>query len=296
LAEAALKLASHTHDRRMLLEAKHMMGRSLGANEQFEQAIPFYQQVIAGFQELGDKQQAARLHLALIGVLLNGDRYSEAFEVAGVAETLFKDNHDDMGLARLYHNVANIYHRTDDHARSYEYYLKAYRMFQELGDERAMAHSCFNLANALAEIDQFDQSEEMYDRSIRSSHELGMMDLWTQANYNRAYLYYPRGRYSRALESFAQLREKFEQAGSLRHRALCDLDEAEIYVQLNLSNDASLLAAGAARQFETLGLRYEQAKANVFHGMASMQVRRFSEALEAFGRAQEIFEAEENQY
>src|SRR5436190_15548834 len=45
LAAAALKLASHSGDRRLLLEAKHMMGRSLGANEQFEQAIPFYQQV-----------------------------------------------------------------------------------------------------------------------------------------------------------------------------------------------------------------------------------------------------------
>src|SRR5262249_51095098 len=126
LAQTALRLASHAHDRRLLLEAWHMMGRSLGANEEFEKAIPFYHKVISGFEGIGDLHQAARLRLALIGVLLNAARYEEAFETARVAESLFKDNRDDMGLGRLYNNIANIYHRTDDHARAYEYYLKAY--------------------------------------------------------------------------------------------------------------------------------------------------------------------------
>src|SRR4029078_10282902 len=98
LAEAALKLATEAGDQRLLLEARHMMGRSLGANEEFEKAVPFYRQVIAGFQELGAAQQAARLHLALIGVLLNSDRYVEAFEAARIAESLFRKNQDDTGL------------------------------------------------------------------------------------------------------------------------------------------------------------------------------------------------------
>jgi CHAT domain-containing protein/tetratricopeptide (TPR) repeat protein len=296
LAQAAFRLASHAQDDRLLIEAWHMMGRSLGANEEFEEAIPFYQKTISGLESVGDLQQAARLRLALIGVLLNAGRYDEAFEVARIAEPLFKNNHDDMGLARLYHNIANIYHRTDDHVRAHEYYFKAYNIFQNLGDDRTIAHSCFNLGNALADVDQFEQSDEMYQRSIELSQQLGMTDLWTQANYNRAYLHYLRGRYSAALEGFSRLRQQFEKAGSLRHYALCDLDEAEIYLQLNLSNDATTLAIRAAEQFEKLGFRYEQAKATAFYGVGLMQMRRFAEALNVFRSAQQIFELENNRY
>jgi CHAT domain-containing protein/tetratricopeptide (TPR) repeat protein len=296
LSQAALTLAVQTNDERLLIEAWHMMGRSLSANEEFQKAIPFYRQVIAGLEKTGDAHQAARLRLALIGVLLNADEYSGAFEVAREAEGLFKGSSDETGLARLYHNVANIYHRTDDHARAYEYYLKAYDMFEKLGDERALAHSCFNLGNALTDIDRFEKSDEMYERAIKISQKLDMTDLWLQANYNRAYLHYLRGRYSAALEAFSRLRQKFEAAGSLRHYALCDLDEAEIYLQLNLSRDAAALAIRAAGQFEKLGLRYEQAKATVFYGVALIQLRRFSEALMVFQSAQRIFEAEKNHY
>jgi CHAT domain-containing protein len=296
LAQAALSLASYAGDPRLLIEARHMMARSLGASEEFTKAIPFYQQTISGLKEAGDFPQAARLHLALIGLLLNSDRYAEAFEVAQIAEQLFTDNRDNMGLARLYHNIGNIYHRTDDHTKAYEYYLKAYRMFEELGDQGALAHSSFNLGNALADIDQFEQSDEMYARAVKLSGELGMKDLWTQANYNRSYLYYLRGRYSAALEGFSRLRQTFEQSGSLRHYALCDLDEAEIYIQLNLSQDAAGLALRAAEQFGQLGLGYERAKATAFHGVALIQLRRFPEALEAFRNAQRIFEFENNQY
>src|SRR3954469_6130497 len=47
LAEAALQLATYVDDHKLLIEARHMMGRSLAANEQFEAAIPYYRQVIA---------------------------------------------------------------------------------------------------------------------------------------------------------------------------------------------------------------------------------------------------------
>src|SRR5215831_19084966 len=261
LAEAALRLANHVSDPHFLIDAQHMMGRSLGGNEEFERAIPFYRQVIASLEEIGDVRQAARLRLALIGVLLNADHYPEAFDVAHTAERLFKELHDDTGLARLYNNIANIYHRTDDPARAYEYYLKCHETFQQLQDEEGLALSSFNLGNALGEIDEFEKSDQMYASAINLSEKLGLTDLSIQAEYNRAYLHYLRGRYSDALEAFSHLRRAFEKERSSRYYALCDLDEAEIYIQLNLSRDAAALAIRSADQFDKLGFRYEQAKA-----------------------------------
>src|SRR5262249_26946799 len=195
-----------------------------------------------------------------------------------------------------YNNIANIYHRMDDHARAYESYLKSYDTFQKLQDSHGIALSSFNLANALADIDQFEKSDEMYMQSIELSERLALTDLATQANYNRAYLSYLRGRYSEALASFSRLRQKFEEAGSWRHYALCDLDEAEIYLHLNLSNDASTFAMRAAERFMKLGLRYDQAKATSLYGVSLIQLRRFDEALQVFHSAQRIFELEDNRY
>ncbi|HEY2383650.1 MAG TPA: CHAT domain-containing tetratricopeptide repeat protein [Terriglobia bacterium] len=296
LAQAAVRIASASGDNSFLIEARHMMGRCLGANEEFERAIPFYRDVVSSLENIGDIRQAARLRLALIGVLLNADHYAEAFEVAAAAEKVFKDLSDETGLARLYNNIANIHHRTDDHARAYEYYARCYDAFRRLDDEQGIALSSFNLANALADIDEFEKSDQMYAASIKLCHKLGWADLSIQAEYNRAYLQYLRGRYSDALDAFSRLRAEFEKAGSLRHYALCDLDEAEIYLQLNLSRDAAALAIRSAGLFEKLGLKYEQAKATSLYGIAFIQLRRFSEALEIFRTSQKIFELENNHY
>src|SRR5207249_458589 len=117
-----------------------------------------------------------------------------------------------------------------------------------------------------------------------------------QARYNRSYLLYLRGRYSESLQGFSRMREHFQDSGSLRHLALCDLDEIEIYVQLSLSKDAVTLAQRAADQFKKIGMFYEEAKAQAFHGVALMQMRRYGEALDMFRLSQQGYEREGNQY
>src|SRR5438093_7920829 len=135
----------------------------------------------------------------------------------------------------------------------------------------------------------------MFEKCETVSRDIGMLDLCVQAKYDRAYLHFLRGRYSDALQSFTRLRQHFQQSGSL-HDALCDLDEAEIYIQLNLSNDAATLAMRASERFNTLGMKHEQAKATAIYGLAMVQRGHYAEALEAFLTAQKIFEHEGNLY
>src|SRR5262249_5968457 len=151
-----------------------------------------------------------------------------------------------------------------------------------------------NLGYVLYRLDQFEQSDTMYERAEQLSREMQLGALEEQSKYNRAYLYYLRGRYSQALQSFARIRKQL--TASKRHMGLCDLDEAEIYLQLNLSKDAAILANQAMQQFNQIGMRYEKAKARTFYGVALMQMRSFGEALETFRVAQEEFEVEGNDY
>src|SRR5262249_24624237 len=207
-----------------------------------------------------------------------------------------KKNNDEVGFARLCNNIANLYDRLDEHALAYRYQQMHSEIVRKLGDKEGLAKSYLNLGNSLAAMDQFENADEMYANCENLSRELGITELWAQASYNRGHLYYLRGRYSDAFKAFSRLRQHFERSGSRRHSALCDLDEAEIYIQLNLAKDGSALAQRAAEQFKELGLQYEQAKALAFLRLDLLQMHRYTGALDAFQTAQQMFESEGNLY
>lgn len=52
-----------------------------------------------------------------------------------------------------------------------------------------------------------------------------------------------------------------EKVGDSYHRALCQLDLSEIYLELNLNQDAAELARDAFTRFQKLAMGYEAAKA-----------------------------------
>ncbi len=124
-------------------------------------------------------------------------------------------------------------------------------------------------------------------------HEMPL--LVVQADYNIAYLYYLRGEYTRALELYRAARDRSERLGDGYHSALCDLDCAEIYLELNLSDEAGELAARARTRFDELGMTYEAAKAVTYLALATNRQRDRRDAQELFNRARQLFTRERNQ-
>src|SRR5260370_24620101 len=263
LARHALQIAANSGSDRLLIEAWRMLGLSLTANEQYEEAISYYKSAIEKLEQLGEHQQAAISRMGYVAALAHVGRVKEARGEAAVAQQWFAENGDEHGLARLFTNLGVTYHRLDDHTKGAEYYKKAAEIFEKVGDKRALAQTCLNLGNVLSMLDQFEQSDNLYERTEKLSEELKPADLSAQASYNRANRLHQRGRSSDTRQSFKRLRPRFQQAGS-RHSALCDLDEAEIYLEINLSQDASILAQRAVEEFKRIGNRYEQAKATDF--------------------------------
>ena len=296
LAQQALDLATEAGSDRFIVEAWRMLALTLSANEQYQEAIPHYHNAIEKFEEMGENALAAGMRIGYVIVLANTARYREAIEAAGPAEAWFEENPDEHARARLLINLGIVYARLNDHAKAAETYSKARDIFLALQDQEGIARTSLNLANVLCNIDEFERADDLYEECRTLSDGLKLNDLSTQAGYNRAYLQYLRGRYSDALSSFGLLRERFEISGSHRHHALCDLDEAEMYLQLGLSKDAAVLAQRAIEAFQKIGMPSEQARATAFHGVALMQLRRFAEALDAFREAQTIFEEAGNSY
>jgi len=296
LANHALRLATDVQEPSLQLEAWRMMAYSLTANEQYADAIPHYESSLRALEDAGNLALASRSRIGYVYALTHVGRYDDALAAAAVAEKWFSENHDDAGYARLCNNVASLHQRLDQYEQSFDYFSAAARVFEAAGDRQAVAQVYLNMGYTLARIDRFDETEALYERAEAMASELGMEELWAQASYNHAYFYFLVGRYSEALRSFGNLRSRFKEGGSLRHFALCDLDEAEIYLQLNLSSDASALAHNAIQQFHNIGMRYEEAKARAFYGVSLMQMRRLTEAVDTFRISQEGFAGEKNHY
>jgi tetratricopeptide (TPR) repeat protein len=296
LARLALSAATQTADAELLREAWCMMAYTLNANEQYEESLEYYQQAIEGLERVDDHARAARNRLGYLTALSMAGRHSEAIEVGLEAERWFLSSRDDEGYARLCVNLGNVYQRLDQYARSLELHENAIKYFTTTQNNQALGQVYLNAGNSLGCLNRFEEADDFYAASERIGERLSLTDLTVQARYNRAYLYFLRGRNLQAVEQFGKLRGFFIENASYRHIALCDLDETEIYLQLNLPNDAARLARSAANAFEVLHMRYEQAKATGFLGVALTQNRQFGDALQVFRSAQSLFEQENNRY
>jgi len=155
----------------------------------------------------------------------------------------FSQLDDPWRLARLEINVGNIYHRQDRFEESIASYEHAYRNLMPYKDAEGIAVVLSNMAVCLISLNDFPRALATYQRARTFCHEHNMPLLVAQADYNIAYLYYLRGEYSHAIEALYAARRACEATGDAYHFALCHLDLSDIYLELNLSEEAREMAA-----------------------------------------------------
>jgi len=292
----ALSIAESTGELRWEAEACSIMAYVLNANESYTDALSYYDQAVQKLEAVGRHAQAARVRLGYIYALVMSDRSQEAIRIAHAADEWFLQNGDEIGHAKVQMNLGTVYKRMDDYSSAHECYIEAAAFFEKTADQTALAHIYLNLANVLSTLGRLEEADAMYERVDRLCGQLGLTDLLLQTRYNRAYLAFLRGRYSQALQSFNELRPLFQKHESDRHSALCDLDEAEIYLQLNSPANAASMASHAVEKFRSLNMQYELAKAEAFLGLALCQNHQFGEALDVFRTSRSIFHETGNSY
>ncbi len=287
LAETRCDAVSKAWAARSQGHVDHVQGDYQSASEQYRAASVL-------FAAEGLELEVGRTLLSGLQALIYQGAYEEAMAWANRAETIFYRLGDLLRLARLDSNVGNILFRQDRPIEALERYARALEGFELAGEPRDMAAALSNLAVASINRGQFSEALAYYERARTHCELQGLANLVARADYNIAYLYYLRGDYGEARKLYQLARERSHATGDEYHSALCDLDEAEMYLELNLTQEGEPMARRAVDAFGRMGMLYEQAKALVNLAVAASQRNDYRFSDKALLQARRLFVREKN--
>ncbi|HTB92008.1 MAG TPA: CHAT domain-containing tetratricopeptide repeat protein [Candidatus Sulfotelmatobacter sp.] len=294
LAEAAILIAKRLRRKQAHALALRAMANALYSNGDYRAAIEHHQRAIQLYESMRAWKELARTLSSSIQPMILVGEYDQAFRAVERAREIFARLGDRWRLARLEINAGNIYHRQDRFEESIASYEDAYRNLMPYKDAEGIAVVLSNMAVCLISLNDFPRALATYQRARAFCHENNMPLLVAQADYNIAYLYYLRGEYSHAIEALYAARRACESTGDAYHFALCHLDLSDIYLELNLSEEAREMAHEGFLRFEKLGMGYEAAKTLANEATAYAQQGKTVQALERFTKAREMFGREKN--
>ncbi len=294
LAEAALFLSHKLREKPILGLSLRAKGNALNLAGQNQDAIDCYQKALHVFKSLNDQHQIARTLTNSVQALILLGKYDRAFATASRARSIFTRLGETRRLARLENNVGNIFHRQDRFEEALACYEHAYEQLVPYGDSEELAVALSNVSMCLTMLNNFPRVLATYERARALCGDGKMPVLREQIDYNIAYLYYLQGEHRRAIEMLRGVRQRCETTGDRYHFALCHLDLAEIYLELNLSTEASAMARQGQLQFRKLGMRYEEAKCQAFEALAFSQLGKAVYAMKLFVNSRAKFVREKN--
>jgi len=295
LADSALEIAKRLRQKEAIALGMRAKANALYASGDNQAAIEHHEKAIQLYTSLGIWKEAGRTLSSSIQPLILLGEYDRALQAFERAREIFDRVNDRWRLARLEINAGNIFHRQDRFDEALQYYERAYQGLTPYQDTEGIAVVLGNMAVCLISLNDFPRALATYEKARRVSEENNMPLLVAQADYNVAYLYYLRGEYTAAIERLYAARRACETTGDAYHFALCHLDLSDVYLELNLSEEAREMAHEGFQRFEKLGMRYEAAKTLANEATAYGQQGKTVQALELFAKAREMFAKEKNQ-
>ncbi|MBW8873941.1 MAG: CHAT domain-containing protein [Acidobacteria bacterium] len=294
LARAVSWLAEAVGDDVCRALAAKSQGHAAYLTGRYEEARAHYRAAVDRFLAVGAEVEAAVVLSSSLQTSSYLGLFREALEDARQAREVFARHGDRLLLARLASNEGNILVRQDRHAEAQELFRGALAELRQIGDPQDLVAVLTNIGVCAIELHDFKAALAAYRELSAHCERHGMALAAAQADYNIAYLHYQRGEYTRALEMYQRSRAWSLEAGDPYELALCDLDQAEIYLELNLTEEGERLSQLAFAAFEELAMPYEGAKTVAFLAIAAHQQGRDFQALRLFDDARQRFVAQEN--
>lgn len=246
------------------------------------------------FRKIGEEHQSAQTQVAkLIALALLG-RYEDAVKTGEAALKIFEKYGDELAAGKIEKNLGNIVARQGREKAAEKYYLAARRRFIKLGNRSELAMSDNSLANTYSELNDFRQAEKFYGQALESALAEKMFVTEAEIEASLGNLSFYRGRFDEALRYLEISRQKYAELKMPHQTAIAELEIADIYLELNLIDEAFEIYKRVADSLKKLKLQGEEARARANFGKAALLKRQFRKAFGEFEKSARLFIREKN--
>jgi tetratricopeptide (TPR) repeat protein len=261
----------------------------------YENAVQTYERAAGLLLAAGQPLEAARTRIGQVSALTYLGRFETAQALVGSARATFVAEGDVRSQATIDLNLGFLHARRGQHAQALDCFQRALSAYQSLGDELHAAFAQVNQANVLSLLDDFVGAQVLYEQARPVFDEAGLRTTIALVDHDIALLQYARGEYAQALRTFERARvtaTALEAAADVAH---VDLTESDVYLDLNLPEEALRLAERAEPAFRESKMDFEVACAQLNQAAALARLGQRDRALALLGRARESFAAEGNE-
>lgn len=248
----------------------------------------------AAFRRRGQALEAAQTQVAkLIALALLG-KYKEAKSCGTSALKVFEKFGDELAAGKIEKNLGNLVARQGKESEAEKFYLSARQRFVKIGDKKELAMSDNSLANTYAELNNFHEAEKFYAQALKNATSEKMFVTVAEIEASRGNLALFRGRFDEALRYLELSRQKYDELKMPHQTAIAELEIADIYLELNLTDEAFAIYERAAESLKRLKLQGEEARARANFGKTAWLRGDFKKAKTELKKSAELFFAEKS--
>ncbi|HEY6802521.1 MAG TPA: CHAT domain-containing protein [Pyrinomonadaceae bacterium] len=294
-AESLVELSKQNPDPEIAALTDWGLGLASLIRGEMEAAIESLDTSSAKFLELDLVQLSAATQVSKLIALAMLGRYEEAIECGLKARAVFIQHADSLTLGKIEHNLGNIYFRRDQYREAEEFQRLAMLHFAEAADEIQLAKIENSLALTLSQQHKTKAAEELYESALERAHNLDLKSTQAEIESSIGTLALYQGYYDRALDYLERSRRKYAELNLPHVLAMTEQEIADAYLELNLLPEAEAIYERVEKQFSTLGMNAEQARALAYHGRAEIGRHHFDQAQKLLSDAREVYIKEQNE-
>ena len=202
--EQALALYREMGDRQGEANSLGSLGLAYRSLGQYQRAIAFYEQTLTLAREIGDRQGEAN-SLGSLGLAYRSlGQYERAINFHQQYLTLAREIGDRQGEANSLGNLGNAYYSLGQYQRAIAFHEQNLTIAREIGDRQGEAISLGNLGLAYDSLGQYQRAIDFHQQSLTIKREIGNRQGEANSLGSLGLAYDSLGQYQRAIDFHQQ--------------------------------------------------------------------------------------------
>jgi len=246
------------------------------------------------FHKINREHESAQTQVAKLYPLAVLGRYPEAVKTSSKALKVFEKYGDELAAGKVEMNLGNILSRHEFHQRAKKLYASAHRRFLAL-NETVWLTMCENgLAITFSALNDFRNAEKFYTQALNRARNANMSVTEAEIEANIGNLALFRGRFDQALKFLELSRRKYETLKMPHQSAVAEMEIAGIYLELNLTKEASEIYRRIADELGKLKMQGEEARARANLGRVAVLQNETQTARRELKKSARLYVLEKN--